>query len=102
MIGAYVRKGDLLAKVDEIERVSIEIPVLEKESADIAAGQPVMLKARAYPNHIFRGSVTAIAPVVTEDPANPERRILVMTELMNTDHLLKPLMTGMAKIDCGR
>jgi hypothetical protein len=28
--------------------------------------------------------------------------VLVMTELSNTDHLLKPQMTGMAKIDCGK
>lgn len=46
--------------------------------------------------------MTGIAPVVTEDPANPGQHMLIMTELTNTSYMLKPDMTTMAEIDCGK
>jgi hypothetical protein len=46
--------------------------------------------------------VTSIAPVAAKAESGlPQRTVLVVTELDNTSLLLKPEMTGNAKIYCG-
>ncbi len=83
--------------------------------ADVRDGAAVAFKARAYPNETFRGTVTAIATtaLAATGPADavatiPEpatsttpKTVLVTTEIDNPAGLLKPGMTGHAKIDCG-
>jgi HlyD family secretion protein len=69
----------------------------------VKVGQSVALKARAYPQADFQGVVTAIAPVARqEDDGQPARTILVLTEFANPSFLLKPEMTGNAKISTGK
>jgi putative peptide zinc metalloprotease protein len=101
-VGQAVKKGDLIATVHAMQTVTAEIAIPEKEIADVKLGQRVVLKAQAYPLAHFEGQVTSIAPVVT-DPVEgrTERSVLVTTELDNNLLLLKPEMTGHAKIYCG-
>src|SRR6267143_549336 len=118
MIGRQVNKGDLIAEVHELNIITAEIAVPEKEIGDVRVGQSVFVKVRAYPEQTFSGAVTSIATTVngsskatavgaTPSAATPqsttetERTILVSTELDNTSHLLKSEMTGKAKIYCG-
>lgn len=101
-IGQAVKKGDLIAEVHELRKVIVEIAVLEKEIAEVRVGQKVILKARAYPLDSFEARVTAIAPVANEpEDARTDRTIRVRTELENPRLLLKPEMSGQAKIYCG-
>jgi putative peptide zinc metalloprotease protein len=114
-----VKKGDLIAKVFELDIVTAEIVISERDIADIQVGQDVVLKVRAYPEMVFRGKVKAIAtaaqilasssstpsptgatPGFTRNSVAP-KAILVTTEIENPSHLLKPEMTGQAKILCG-
>ena len=101
-IGENVKKGDLIADVNAVKTVIVEIAVPEKEIADVKIGHKIMIKARAYPRTTFEGQVMAVAPIVTK-PADwqPERTILVTTWLDNAAGLLKPEMTGNAKVYCG-
>jgi putative peptide zinc metalloprotease protein len=102
-LGQYVRKGDLIAQVHTLKTVTVEIPIAEKEVADVQRGQRIVLKARAYPWQTFYGEVTAIAPVATrDDTGHSGRTVAVSTQLDNTALLLKPAMTGHAKILCGK
>ncbi len=117
MIGQQVNKGDLIAEVHELKTITAEIAISEKEIGDVHVGQTVFVKARAYPEQTFAGTVTSIATAVTGNsrapivngasatttPNTPEgdRMILVTTQLDNTSYLLKPEMTGKAKIYCG-
>ncbi len=102
-VGQYARKGDLIAQVYELRTVTAEISIPEKEIADVIVGQRVVVKARAFPEKGFYGTVAAIAPTVTDrGPMKGEQTILVTTALQNESHLLKPEMTGTAKIYCGR
>lgn len=103
-LGQHVKKGDLIAAVDELNTVVAEIVVSEKDIADVNVGQKVVLKARAMPQTSFEGTVTSIAPVASapkenENPRNP-RTILVMTQLENPALQLQPQMSGRAKIYC--
>jgi len=101
--GQAVKKGDLIAEVHEMKTLTIEIAIPEKEIADISEGQKVVLKARAYPGMNFEGKVTSIAPIATKpEDWKTERSVLVTTQLDNAGLLLKPEMTGNAKIYCGQ
>jgi putative peptide zinc metalloprotease protein len=102
-VGQAVKKGDLIAKVHAMKTVTVEIAIPEKEIADVSLGQKVVLKARAHAGTSFETKVTSIAPIATE-PQEPgaERTVLVMAQLDNASLLLKPEMTGHAKISCGQ
>jgi putative peptide zinc metalloprotease protein len=101
-VGQAVKKGDLIAEVHEMRKLTIEIDVPEKEIADVQVGQRVLLKARAFLLENFQAKVTAIAPAVVEPEPRAERMVRVRTQLDNPRLLLKPEMTGRAKIYCGR
>jgi multidrug resistance efflux pump len=102
-IGENMKKGDLIAEVHALKTVTVEIAVPEKEIADVQVGQKVVLKARAHPRRTFEGKVAAIAPMASKQTDwQPERTLLVTTRIDNAANLLKPEMTGNAKIYCGR
>jgi putative peptide zinc metalloprotease protein len=113
-----VKKGDLIAKIYDMDTMTVQIEIPEKEIADVEVGQPVVLRARAYPDRNFNGTVTFIATSAQVDggasggetllatnalgaPSNEKRTILVLTQIDNQSRLLKPAMTGQAKILCG-
>jgi multidrug resistance efflux pump len=115
--GRLVHKGDLIAKVYDFRTMTAYITISEKDIADIHVGQPVVLKARAYPDAVFHGVVTSIAtsaqpgagsgartPPGTASAGVPDvgnKTILVTTQVDNQAMLLKPEMTGHAKLFCG-
>jgi multidrug efflux pump subunit AcrA (membrane-fusion protein) len=99
--GSHVAKGDLIAEVHEVHRVTPEIIVSEKEIGEVRPGQQVVLKARAYPEMNFFGTVKAISPSAS-DSGGPDRRVFrVRVELDRNNDLLRPEMTGNAKIFSG-
>lgn len=122
MVRQAVAKGGLIAKVHELETVTVEATISEKEIADVKIGQTVGIKTRAYPERVFYGKVTGIAPTTQGSPAastdpaggsmssigipggvdKAATAVRVTTEIDNGTDLLKPGMTGMAKIDCGQ
>ena len=101
-LGATVKKGDLITEVHAMQTVDAEIAVPEKEISDIKIGQPVRLKARAHLDASFQGKVISISPVASKPTDGvPQRTFLVVTQLDNAGLLLKPEMSGNAKISCG-
>ena len=101
-IGEFLEEGDFVCEIDDDERVVIEMPVPEKEIDTIEMGQPVKFKVRGYPHLSFRAEVTEIAPVSARGEAgNDVATILVRASVDNEDRLLKPGMTGIAKIYSG-
>jgi multidrug resistance efflux pump len=111
-----ISKGTPIAKVQNAKRLTVEIAISEKEIGDIAVGHRVAFKARAFPDETFYGVVTATAStanagggssssssssVPTPTPMGSVSTILVTTEIDNSSLLLKPGMTGQAKIYCG-
>lgn len=109
-----VKKGDLIVKVYDVSTVTAQIFVSERELDGIEVGQAVELRARAYPGTTFHGTVTSIATSaqgsagVTTGPgvfnsgsADPNKSVIVTTRIDNRSLLLKPEMTGQAKVFCG-
>jgi putative peptide zinc metalloprotease protein len=113
------KKGDLIATIYEPEAMTAEIVISEKEITGIKVGQKVSLKALTYPDLTFEGTVTAIGVAAQggEQPSSSSsssgaaslthrgsasKTILVATQLDNSSLLLKPEMTGHAKVYCGQ
>jgi putative peptide zinc metalloprotease protein len=101
--GHYLRKGDVIAEVQDLENLRIEISVSEKDIGEVAVEQPVSLKARAHSRQAFEARVVSIAPAASGDGVTDEEKaVLVTTQVADAFPFLRPEMTGMAKIDCGR
>ncbi len=112
MQGQFITKGALIAKVYAVKTVTGQIVITEKEIGDVQVGQPVALKSRAYPDMVFHGTVTTIATAAegissssTEATAakaaattTSVRTFVVTTQIDNRSGLLKPGMTGLAKV----
>lgn len=102
MVGQYVAKGDFIAEVHDLRKVSVEIAVSELNIGDVQAGQPVRLKARAFAGETFEGTVTGIAPATAlSDRLSGSKIVRVTTVIDNASGLLKSDMTGFAKIEAG-
>jgi putative peptide zinc metalloprotease protein len=102
-VGQNVKKGDLIAQVHELKTIRAEISVSENEIGDVQVGQEVVLKARAYPQKSFYGKISSLATTAIKgDNGYPTRTVLVTTQIDNDSFLLKPEMTGNAKIYCGK
>jgi multidrug resistance efflux pump len=113
-----VKKGDLILKVYDLKTLTAQILVPEKEIAGVQVGQKVVLRVRAFPDENFHGTVSSIAtsaqaaagsagekPLGTtsaSSSASVNKTILVTTQIENRSLLLKPEMTGQAKIFCGQ
>jgi putative peptide zinc metalloprotease protein len=100
-VGQYVKAGDLVAEVHALETVTAEIEVSERDIGEVAVGQRGVVRLRAYPSRTFEGRVTAVAPAAVELPDTRGRFVMVTIELPNAGGLLKPQLTGHARIYCG-
>lgn len=98
---AFLQQGDVICQVADTRKILTEIPVPEKEVGDVKIGYEVRLKANAYPNREFSGYVTQISDIADQH-AKDVRVLIVRSEINNPDLLLKPEMTGYAKIYCGK
>ncbi len=98
--GEYLAKGAALCEIVSIGVVKIDMPVPEKEIADVHPGYTITMKVRGYPKRSFEAEVRAISPVAVQ--SGSERMVLVQGELENRDGLLKAGMTGVGKILCGK
>jgi multidrug efflux pump subunit AcrA (membrane-fusion protein) len=91
--------GDEFCKIVDIRRIYAEMLVPEKELADIGSGNPVRMKVRGFPNEEITGRVDFIAPVA--ERVENQRMFMVRSEISNDKLLLRPEMTGVAKIEAG-
>src|SRR5207247_3995950 len=118
----FGQQGARIAKDYDIDKLTVEIPIPEKEIADIHVGQEVAFKARAYPNRTVHGTVTSIATTAengssslsgsSEAPPSPSaaeggggsgggaQTVLVTTEVENPSPLLQPELRGAATMYC--
>ena len=114
MRGRLVAKGELIAKVYDFKTVTAQIMISEREVEGIQVGQEVLLRARAYPSTLFHGIVTSIATSLqanagageapgtsTASAATGSKTLVVATRIDNPSLLLRPEMTGQAKVCCG-
>ncbi len=87
-IGQYVKIGDPLVKLVANNNLKLQYHLPERYLANLGKGQIVTLASEAFPNQLFKGTVTFIDP--TLDPNT--RSIRVEAEVKNKEHRLLPGM----------
>lgn len=91
--------GNLL-NVANYDTMRVLIPVSEKDLDVIKLGQKVKAKVRSFPWETFYGVVTRIAH---QGEKYKSRQVFYITsKIANPELILKPGMTGQAKIYCGK
>ncbi|HEY7817768.1 MAG TPA: efflux RND transporter periplasmic adaptor subunit, partial [Vicinamibacteria bacterium] len=98
-IGDYLEEGAEVCEIANTDRVVLEMPVSEKDMDVVDVKKPVKFKVRGYPFRTFHAQVDEIAPIAT--PSGKSSTVLVRAYVDNSEKLLKPGMTGVAKIYCG-
>jgi multidrug resistance efflux pump len=96
-VGQNLKEGDVFAVIQDAKTIQAEVQVPEGDVSEVSVGAKVKIKTWAYPNNIFTGSVALIAPVAEAQSSGNVVRVL--TEVSNSNLLLKPEMTGYAKIE---
>ncbi len=95
--GMRVTPGDVLFRIADHTSVWAMADVAERDLGAVAAGQPVTVRARSYPDKTFAGKVALVYPHL-----NPSTRTVgVRIELPNRDMLLLPDMYVETEIDTG-
>ncbi|MCA9668923.1 MAG: efflux RND transporter periplasmic adaptor subunit [Myxococcales bacterium] len=101
-LGSRVQKGETLFEVADSSTMDVEVKVAEEDLDIIKVGQPVELKVTSMPERSFTGKVVAIAAKVEVDSTTKKRYLVVRSRVSNPKRLLRPDMTGVARIDGGK
>jgi putative peptide zinc metalloprotease protein len=89
-----------LLTVANLDTMKIFIKASEKDMGIIKLGEKVRAKVRTYPGKTFVGQVTKIA--YQPNPTEKKKIYIITCKIPNSELLLKPGMTGQAKIYCGK
>lgn len=95
--GMRAQAGDVLFRIADHSYVWVMADVPEAELGALNVGQPVTVRARAYPDREFRGNVSVIVPHLN----NETRTAPVRIELPNPDLALLPDMYADVEITAG-
>jgi multidrug efflux pump subunit AcrA (membrane-fusion protein) len=99
-VGRHFDKGDTICAIEVPTLMSARISIPEKEMGVVTVGAPVYLKVAAFPEQTFAGKVTEIAPIARR--RGNEVTCEVRIRVPNPGGLLRPEMSGWAKIACGK
>jgi membrane fusion protein (multidrug efflux system) len=86
--GAYVRKGDDIARLESISNIKVDFRIPEAFTSKVRAGQDMHIRLDAFPGDEFAGRIYAIEPMVDER----SRTVLIRGRINNTASRLKPGM----------
>jgi multidrug efflux pump subunit AcrA (membrane-fusion protein) len=101
MVGRHYSRGEEICRVGEIGKFMLEIDVSEREIASVRLDSPVRFKLKTIPGRVFEGRVYKIN---AEPHANQHAQRYYPVEVVveNSEGLLRPGMTGFARISFGR
>lgn len=122
--GTLIRSGELFCELTPLDPMRIKIPLNEKQVRYIAPGERVEFKANAFPGRTFHGTIAAapLVPIAKNMPAAfsakrsgdvstfidreghevpVERIFAAQIDVQNSAGLLRPGMTGRARIHAG-
>src|SRR5262249_17302497 len=64
-VGAYVPPGASIVPLTDASSLWVNFTLPEQATRDIKIGQPVQVKADAYPDQVFEAKVTAVEPQIS-------------------------------------
>ena len=93
--GDYVKKGQPIAKVSNLNTVWAAFDAYENQLSQFKKGQNINITTNAYPNKVIEGAISFIDPVLN----NTTRTVMVRATLNNRNNLFKPGMFVTATIE---
>lgn len=93
--GEFVNAGEELVELVSLDPIEVEFRLTEADSSRAALGQTVAIRVSPYPDEVFEGRVTVVAPTI--DPGS--RTLRVKARIDNADGRLRPGL--FARIDLG-
>ena len=93
--GDYVKQGQPIVKVSNLNTVWAEFDAYENQISEFKEGQKIMVTTNAYPNKEFEATISFIDPVLSTQT----RTVTVRANLKNREGLLKPGMFVTGKIE---
>ncbi|MEW6129817.1 MAG: efflux RND transporter periplasmic adaptor subunit [Acidobacteriota bacterium] len=99
--GRHYNKGDEICRIGELEKFLLKIEVSEREISNVRLESSVRFKLKTVPGRTFTGRVSKInaEPIANQ---NGQRFYPVEVMVENSDGMLRPGMTGFARISFGR
>lgn len=87
-VGDYVREGQDIVNLEEIDPLKVDFRVPEIFLRQVATGQTLQVNLDAIPNVAFEGKVLAINPLIDANG----RAVVIRAVVRNTDARLRPGM----------
>lgn len=101
LVGKHFNTGEEICRIGELENFQLNIQVSEREISYVRLESGVRFKLKTVPGRVFTGRVSKINAEPATD-ANGQRFYPVEVMVDNADGLLRPGMTGFARIGFGR
>lgn len=92
--GMTVTPGQMLARIQGIDNVWLEVAVPENRTSEVQVGGPAQVHLAAYPGQTFNGQITAVLPTLTA----ASRTLRVRIELPNPLHQLRAGMSAQVRL----
>ncbi len=92
--GDYANPMTPYARLIDLSRVKVEVPIPETHLAQVQPGGPAWITAAQYPNQIFEGTIT----YVSREVESSTRTLHAEVTLENAQGVLRPGMTVRAKL----
>jgi len=96
--GQWVNPGDELMTIVDIDRIKVEVQVLESEIGYISPGRKARVQFAAFPNEVFEGTIETINPLVDKTT----RAAKVVVSLPNPAGRILPGMYARVSLDARR
>ena len=92
--GDYVKQGQPIVKVSNLNSVWAEFDAYENQISEFKKGQKIKVTTNAYPNEVFDATVSFVDPILNTQT----RTVVVRANLKNSKGLFKPGMFVTGKI----
>ncbi len=100
--GAWVRQGDPVAEVVEIDPIEVEVFVPESKIGFVGPGDAVEVKVESVPDKVFSGTVEHIVPLADSRSRTFPVRVSVENPEVDGRHLLLPGMLARVSLPTSR
>lgn len=100
-IGQWVKSGELVAEVMELDSVDVRITVLEDYIDAVAVGTPARVEVGAIPGEAFTGEVVAIVPHADVRARSFPVKVRVKNKMNNGSVMLKSGMFARVTLPVG-
>ena len=94
----FVNKGDVVARVVSLDRLRLEMDVLETEIRHIRLGARAEIELAALPGKAVSGRVASVNPTIDAE----RRTCRVLIEIENPDRAVRPGMFADVRVEAAR